>query len=59
MVTVKRLINGGDLFGEIGKFKKIAKISRHQIKTLQSLYIPVLEIAKLIICQIVVFEKPN
>ena len=58
MVTVKRLINGGDLFGEIGEFKKFAKISRRQIKTLQSLYIPVLEITKLIICQIVIFEKP-
>ena len=58
--TVKRLIIGYDLFGEIGEFKKIAKISCRQIITLQALYIAVLEIAKLILCQIVIFEKaPN
>ena len=34
--TVKRLIIGEDLFGEIGEFKKFAKISRRQIKTSQS-----------------------
>ena len=28
--TVKRLIIGDDLFGEIGEFKKFAKINRHQ-----------------------------
>ena len=38
--TVRRLIIGGNLFGEIGEFKKFAKIYRHQIKTLQSLDIP-------------------
>ena len=55
---MKRLIIGDDLFGEIGEFKKFPKISCHQIITLQSLYIAVLEIAKLILCQIVIFEKP-
>ena len=45
---VKRLFIGDDLFGEI--LKKIAKISCCQIKTSQSLDIPVLEISK--------FEKP-
>ena len=49
---------GDDLFGEIDKLKKIVKISPHQIKTLQSFDIPVLEIAKLFVCQIVIFEKP-
>ena len=53
--TVKRLIIDDDLFGEIGKFKKFAKISCRQIITLQSLYIAVLEIAKLILCQIVIY----
>ena len=60
--TVKRLIIGVYLFGEIGEFKKFTEISRHQIKISQFLDIPVLEIAKLIICQTVipVFEKgPN
>ena len=48
------------LFGKIGEFKKIAKICHRQIKTLQSLDIPVLEIAKLILRQIVIFKKtPN
>ena len=62
--AVKQLITsiGEDLFGEIGELKKFAKISHHQIKTSQSLDIPVLEIAKLILCQIVIyiyiFEKP-
>ena len=58
MYTVRRLIFGDDLFGEIGEFKFFSKISCRQIITLQSLYIAVLEIAKLILCQIVVFEKP-
>ena len=53
MITVKRLINGDDLFGE---FKKFAKISCCQIKTSQSLDFPVLESANLIICQMVIFE---
>ena len=35
--TVKRLIIGDYLFGEIGGFFKFAKISCHQIETLQSL----------------------
>ena len=35
--TVKRLIIGDYLFGEIGEFFKFAKISCHQIGTLQSL----------------------
>ena len=35
--TVKRLIIGDYLFGEIGEFFKFAKISCHQIETLQSL----------------------
>ena len=35
-VTVKQLIIGDDLFGEIGKFKKFSKISHRQIKTSQS-----------------------
>ena len=57
--TVKRLI-GDDLFGEIGKFKKFAKISRRQITISYFLDSPVLEIAKLILCQIVICEKtPN
>ena len=46
-ITVIWLIIGDDLFGEIGEFKKFVKISCHQIITLQSLYIAVLEIAKL------------
>ena len=54
MFTVKRLIIGYDLF----EFKNFAKSSRRQIKISQSLDIPVLEIAKLILCQIVIFEKP-
>ena len=57
-ITVKWLIIGDNLFGEIGKFNKFAKICCRQIITLQSLYIAVLEITKLIICQIVIFEKP-
>ena len=36
-VTVKRLIIGDYLFGEIGEFFKFTKISCHQIETLQSL----------------------
>ena len=52
--TVKQLII---LFGEIGEFKKFAKISRLQINTSQSLDIPVLEIAKLILSQIAIFEN--
>ena len=43
---------------KIGEFKKFAKISLRQIKTSQSLDIPVLEIGKLIFCQISIFEKP-
>ena len=39
LTTEKRLIIGDDLFGEIGEFKKFAKISCPQIITLQSLYI--------------------
>ena len=35
--TVKRLIIGDYLFGEIAEFVKFAKISCHQIVTLQSL----------------------
>ena len=35
--TVKQLIIGDYLFGEIGEFFKFAKISCHQIETLQSL----------------------
>ena len=35
--TVKRLIIGDYLFGGIGEFFKFAKISCHQIETLQSL----------------------
>ena len=46
--TVKRLIIGDDLFGEIGELKKFAKISRRQIVILQFLDIPVLEIAKIL-----------
>ena len=38
--TVKRLVIGADLFGEIGIFKKFGKISRRQIKISQSLDIP-------------------
>ena len=30
-ITVKRLIFGDNLFGEIGKFKKFAKINHRQI----------------------------
>ena len=56
--TVKRLIIGDDLSGEIGEFKKFAKISRRQITISQFLDSPVLEIAKLILCQIVISEKP-
>ena len=49
-----------NLFGKIGEFKKIAKISHRQITISQFLDIPVLVIAKLIICQIVISEKlPN
>ena len=32
--TVKRLITGDDLFGEIGEFKKFAKFNRHQNKNI-------------------------
>ena len=46
--TVKLLIIGDNLFGEIGKF---AKVSR-QIKTSPSLDIPVSEIAKLIFAKL-------
>ena len=56
--TVKLLIIGDDLFGEIGELKKNDKISRRQITISQFLDIPVLEIAKLIICQIVMYDKP-
>ena len=57
--TVKQFIIGHDLFGEIGEFKKFAKIYiRRQIKTSPFLDSPVLEISKLIPCQIVIFEKP-
>ena len=42
------------------QIKKFAKTSRRQIKTPQSLDIPVLEISKLILHQIAIFEKlPN
>ena len=40
------------------KFFKFAEISRRQIKLSQFLDIPILEITKLILCQIVIFEKP-
>ena len=53
--AVKRLIIDDNLFGEIGKFKKFAKISCRQVKISQSLDISVLEIAKLFFCQIVIF----
>ena len=46
------------LFGEFGELKKFVKISRRQIITFTSLDITVLEIAKLIIHQIAIFEKP-
>ena len=32
--TVKQLIIGDDLFGEIGEFKKFAKINLHQNKNI-------------------------
>ena len=60
LFTVKRLIIGDDLFGKIGKFKQIRQNSSSPNKISQFLDIPVLEIAKLILCQIVIFERaPN
>ena len=55
MYTIKLFIIGDNLFGEI---KKFAKINHHQITISQFLDNPVLEIAKLILCQIVISEKP-
>ena len=46
------MINYNNLFG------KFAKISCRQITISQFLNSPVLEIAKLILCQIVISEKP-
>ena len=56
--TVKQLIIGDDLFGESDELKKLSKNCRLQIKTFLSFDIPVLEITKLIIRQIAIFEKP-
>ena len=56
MTKYCKMINN-NLFGEIGKFKKFAKIS-HKIKRSQSLDILVLGISKLILRQMAIFEKP-
>ena len=45
--TVKQLIIGDDLFGEIGELKKIAKINCHQNKN-----IAILKYSKVQNCQI-------
>ena len=52
--TVKWLIIDDDLFGEIGEFKKFAKINLRQITISQFLAIQVMEIVKFILCQIVI-----
>ena len=59
-ITVKRLIIGDYLFGEIGEFFKFAKISCHQIVTLQSLDISSVgnrQINSLPNCQIVTLQS--
>ena len=45
--TVKQLIIGDNLFGEIGEFKKVAKSNRHQNKN-----IAVLKYSKVKNCKI-------
>ena len=51
-------INIQKLFGEIGEFFKFAKISCHQIETLQSLDITSVGNRQINSRQIAIFEKP-
>ena len=53
--TVKRLIIGEDLFGEIGKIINFAKISSHQLKKYGPQPLSFNDIAKLNLSQTVIF----
>ena len=58
IITVKWKIIGEDLFGEIGELINFAKISSHQMKKYGPQPLSSNNIAKLNICQIVIFSKP-